>query len=399
MTPSTVIQLNQTVRIKRLRDSLDAYKTHHDDFPRVVLALAVDLFEARQEHESDQEFGRWLVENELDDLGKDDRAALVSMGEYPQLSAARLAETTSRSLRLIWANEIKPRVLSVEKPAPVPALAAEITESAAPEPEKDQSTKPPELKNEPSISRQHRARSPLGKIPNAEWVLNYVLSSETRTTLAGFATKRRNRPAWDLLIECIQNGTFGEPSNASITTPNLRLLFPWMEGRDRFVRSFDLTNSGDVDRIKEIIVPFLLKNDDRSPRVLTALADAVRTARIEKEEATRRQLVHQRHREQLEATPLPDGEQEIIAYGTPLWPSDRYSYEEIAHACWFVSFIFDLFGDKSPLTKRMNLLHAIKYIEPMLSAGVVAAIGRVTDAFVNNPNGDYKWPPKPPHFF
>ena len=42
--------IDPMIRAKRLRDRLDAYTKNRDDFPRVTLALAIELFEAREDY-------------------------------------------------------------------------------------------------------------------------------------------------------------------------------------------------------------------------------------------------------------------------------------------------------------------------------------------------------------
>ena len=80
-----------------------------------TLELAATLDEARSRFPSNIDFGVWLVQNELDWLGKDDRAALLGMSEDLALTRIALEETKSASWRLIWLEWIEPRLRSAAK--------------------------------------------------------------------------------------------------------------------------------------------------------------------------------------------------------------------------------------------------------------------------------------------
>jgi hypothetical protein len=87
--------------------------------------LAVELKSARDEcGDNDTAFGCWLVDNDCDDLGRHDRAALIKFGEHLELARRVLQETRSNSVRLIWQDEVKPRL----------ACDNVVTGSAVPEP-------------------------------------------------------------------------------------------------------------------------------------------------------------------------------------------------------------------------------------------------------------------------
>ena len=68
-----------------------------------TLSLAEHLTQARAQHPSNQAFGKWLKDNEIE-IGKDDRAALIAFGEQPEEARAVLVGTDSRSLQLIHKN-------------------------------------------------------------------------------------------------------------------------------------------------------------------------------------------------------------------------------------------------------------------------------------------------------
>jgi hypothetical protein len=84
-----------------------------NDWIAGTLEMASTLYEARQQFPGNREFGCWLFENDLlDCFNKNDRAALINMGAHLELTRRVLQETKSTSYRLIWSDEIVPRVPS-----------------------------------------------------------------------------------------------------------------------------------------------------------------------------------------------------------------------------------------------------------------------------------------------
>jgi hypothetical protein len=57
-------------------------------------------------------FGAWLSHNDLDDLGKNDRAALIEIGRHPDLARTVLKETNRSSPQHIWSDLIQPKLSS-----------------------------------------------------------------------------------------------------------------------------------------------------------------------------------------------------------------------------------------------------------------------------------------------
>jgi hypothetical protein len=69
------------------------------------------MWEARRTYQSDQEFGDWFHAERFDELfNRDERAALVNMGQHPRETAKALTETNRRSIELIWRREIQPTI-------------------------------------------------------------------------------------------------------------------------------------------------------------------------------------------------------------------------------------------------------------------------------------------------
>jgi hypothetical protein len=98
--------------VRRVRAAVTAFVKNRDDFPAVTLALARELWAARQEVGGDDSaFGAWLAAHRLTDkITPQDRAALVQLGQHAKVAAKVLRQTSSRSVRLIWEQEVRPVV-------------------------------------------------------------------------------------------------------------------------------------------------------------------------------------------------------------------------------------------------------------------------------------------------
>ena len=72
-----------------------------------IMPLARRLLAAKQRYPAKQAFGKWLRGSTYASIGKNDRAALINIGKHAEISRIVLRQTTSRSVRLIWLNEVR----------------------------------------------------------------------------------------------------------------------------------------------------------------------------------------------------------------------------------------------------------------------------------------------------
>jgi hypothetical protein len=95
--------------------------------------------------DDDSAFGAWLAAHHLDKVPKNDRSALLNLAAHAKIATRVLRETTSRSVRLIWENEVRPMAYPRPYPnvgigqgdaarAPVIAISRVAAISAPPEP-------------------------------------------------------------------------------------------------------------------------------------------------------------------------------------------------------------------------------------------------------------------------
>ena len=89
-------------RAERIRHWLDRKEANEADWVEVTLGLIEEISAARAEFSANREFSIWLMDNELERLDPNDRAAAISLGANMRLARMALTETQSRSLQLIW---------------------------------------------------------------------------------------------------------------------------------------------------------------------------------------------------------------------------------------------------------------------------------------------------------
>lgn len=84
-----------------IRAAFDKRARGMEEWIDATVDLARLFANARAQHPSDQAFGLWLTANELDEFGKNDRAALITMGDRPEILRIVLTEGKSTSPELI----------------------------------------------------------------------------------------------------------------------------------------------------------------------------------------------------------------------------------------------------------------------------------------------------------
>jgi len=312
-----------------------------------TLKLAQALAEGRSLcGDDDVAFGRWLVDNNADVVGRDDRAALINLGQNLTLTREILQRCASNSWRNIWEhNKTLYRSHAIEatespKPeqTPVPAGKTDIPAVEQPQVSERQASEPAmpkALENKPTAPESKAA---LAKVPGGDSMLKIFRSKDTRSNLHKIA-KRSSNGGWKFLIDCHAELNTS-PTDAVIRTTSLRLIFPWLEGHG-FATRFDICNRDDRRIIKEEVIPVVRANEaalQANPDLLAGLVDQARQERS-KERAIQRQrpLIEKAY------AAMPREEEEIIFYGKRLWPlapfekpiDDHNHYQTLCFAIWW----------------------------------------------------------------
>jgi hypothetical protein len=391
------------------------------------------LAEARARFPSNQAFGVWLAENDLDHFGADNRAAMVNLAEacfddrdlhfvfdqyadqqfspdtiWRIVKEKRWAYVKSRfeeelTKRLPSSDGPKTTPLSHPTPETAPIEPSEPAKVEMVEPEKQPDNR---LSSPPEVPKSLLTQSPFVKrnYPQAELVLGYLLSADTRSKLANILPMKRPGLLWDLIIESIESGAFGPPSDFQVNQPNMRMLLPWLPNRVVRRLHLDVNRSADLETFRADVLPIVLANRELLVEQPDKLVTMVYNSRAARENAARQQ--RQETKAAAALAKMPSTEKPVLAFGSQLWPrvnddhAFTFTYDELCHAVWFCQYLLsNLPADWDPTSKAMQSRHLIKYVAPMLKgAGWGRAVRQFLSAFEQNPNGESRIPPPPINF-
>src|SRR5262249_32457261 len=154
----TNIKSNLDLAWVKIQNAVQQEAEGHNLWIEGTLELINILDDARKRLVSDQAFGAWLDEaGYRDKINRNDRQALLNMAEHPQCTREELNQTHRRSWRLIWEEEIQPRLHNAVQP----------TEGESPE---ATPTNNPEQPAEPEKKPTRRPRRGNGtRKPKEEW--------------------------------------------------------------------------------------------------------------------------------------------------------------------------------------------------------------------------------------
>jgi hypothetical protein len=117
--PLAIVKSNLDLAWVKIQNGLQQEAEGHKLWIEGTLELINILDDARQRYPSDQEFGKRLTDIGYGEnrITRNDRSALLNMAEYPDLTREVLEQTYRRSWRLIWEEEIQPRLHNAGQPA------------------------------------------------------------------------------------------------------------------------------------------------------------------------------------------------------------------------------------------------------------------------------------------
>jgi hypothetical protein len=173
---------------EKVQDALHQEAEGNNLWIEGTLELIKILDDARKRLGPDQEFGKWLTENSYgeDRLKRNDRQALQNMALDLAVTREVLAQTHRRSWRLIWEQEIQPRLHSPVQP---PDLEAP-KEEQPPASEAPQDGQP--AGDETKTRRPRKRNGTRNQPPKEEWGkdLNAFLSDSLLTANAFIRIKK-----------------------------------------------------------------------------------------------------------------------------------------------------------------------------------------------------------------
>lgn len=120
--PLAIVKSELDLAWGKIQKGLQQEDEGHKLWIEGTLELINILDDARKRFGSDQAFGTWLTDNGFGEnrITRHDRSALLNMAEHPDLTREVLEQTHRRSWRLIWEEEIQPRLPSGGQPAEAP---------------------------------------------------------------------------------------------------------------------------------------------------------------------------------------------------------------------------------------------------------------------------------------
>jgi hypothetical protein len=362
-----------------------------------TLELAANLDEARARFPSDIDFGVWLVQNELDWLGKDDRTALLGMANDLDVTRVVLEETKSASLRVIWREEVEPRLHDVAKEA----VASEFTSNEICE--------APEIKA--SKRSAIRPTSPFYGKPRAEEVYSTFQDKDARYVIGKAISGRGGADIYEMILRALDCG-FLQLNHNGLGKPNLRMLFSL--GSRSFCQRFDLTNPKQRIQVRDDIVPAMIANREAilaAPDSLEKILDEHKRRAAQQARNAVDEMKLAQARESMGA-----GEQEIIMYGQRFWPviDNRmgvYDYATLCLAIWHfqdqLRWISMSRAGENVASQVILLRLGTKWLYQLANQGELGdktrqrlkmfctVIGTLADEYANNPTGECRPPVTP----
>jgi hypothetical protein len=120
-TATVIPMLN--VMAQRIRVAYERAERGRQEWIEGTLELSVALAETRARFPADRDFSRWLSDNELDKIGRDDRAALIAMADDLEIFRGVLIEQTDMlHADTLW-RKYQNRFRKLPKPEAAPEIA------------------------------------------------------------------------------------------------------------------------------------------------------------------------------------------------------------------------------------------------------------------------------------
>ena len=405
----------------RLRRSLDRWRAATEEWIEATLDLAGQLWQARQQFTGDREFGYWLVENEMDDLGKNDRAALIGMGQHLELSRRTLEDTERSSPRYVWEDVIKPKLLSLSRESTSTSTSTpELPKHDFPAEKSDEAPAESREKNVPDAppTKALSTKSSLHGWRRAEEVAAMYLEPQTRTAIGKAIRGRGGKEIWTLFLQALDAGLL-TPTNNAFRELSLRAIFPGVSVN--YSHRFDLRQPKDRANLRDVILPAAAANRDAilaSPQDTQAIIEGYIRRQNEL-----KQHEEARHRTERKIKELPANEQEVVMYGQRLWPrpdGELYNYRQLRSGIWWFRDLnrwLDGTPDSQPSARALKIRHLVNWphqfarheLSPVTCKecddrareklekliGVVHKLSRLMESNPMSDEREWKFPPEP----
>jgi len=101
--------------IREGETAVERYHNSRDEARAQIMPMARGLLAAKRKYPATQEFGNWLDTSRYARLEKDDRAALIKIGEHEEFALKFIRTTSLISPETIW-DAIKERLPTSDDP-------------------------------------------------------------------------------------------------------------------------------------------------------------------------------------------------------------------------------------------------------------------------------------------
>jgi hypothetical protein len=424
-----------------LRRALDAWRNADDvlqvsrgQWVAATLDVAVALKAARDYcGGDDRAFGIWLVENGCDDFGHQDRAALINIGEHIEVARKVLSETTSQSVRLIWEDEVKPRLLtftsagkgtpgaeSTQQPPENNAMTFKNEEAAQNNATNVEAQLPEQVEPVAAAPKAPKAAATFApkpssvgrpaaylKMPRGAEIAALFKNDGGRKRLSAIANSRMARQQWQLLLKAADTGLLTTNDSAP-KSATIRMLFP--QAPVGWSKQFSLDDPKARGIIEKMLLPAmiackdqLLADPERTPQIIAAYENAQRANR----QAEKRQQVVT-----AAVAALGPNQQELKVFGTTVWPrldnrQGNYDYDQVRAAIWafrdYLNWNVLMTRDNDPASHGIRIRNSTRYFREYLTRAdqnspmrpVFNLIIWFSYLWANSPTGECKWPAYP----
>lgn len=332
MTIATVSNLDNMRLIREGEQAVDQYNRGLKNARASIMPMARGLCAAKHEYPATQDFGDWLHTSAYREIEKDDRAALIKIGEHEDFAAKYMRTTRLISPESIWdaMRDLLPTSEvpnSTSTPPPIPESPPAIAQT-------HESAESPAPKPTPKTAPPITSRSSFYEAPRAQEIATKLLDKKARATLSHVWDDRNGKHIWELITIALDAGLLVESAHA-IKKPTMHLLFP--PAPLSYARHFDLTNPRQRKQIKEEILPAMIACRDQllaSPDNMATILSAYQAAQAAQQVAA---VKTERHATAVRALPL--AEQELVMFGQPVWPrpngnQGEYTYDQARAAIW-----------------------------------------------------------------
>lgn len=365
-----------------------------------TLELAAALADGRARYSSNQEFAHWLVDMELDDIGHQDRAALIAMAANLALARSILEDSQRSSWQLIWDHEMQMRFTNASKKVDL-SENAQTVGAVAPEQTSPQTDAP---KTETSISLPRKrldARHSFYGLSRADEVAALYLNKAIIPKIAdALGRKGMKHRIWQLILTAMDNG-FLVPNSVSPKEANIGVLFP--SAPHRFRSQYSLLKSADVAVIETDIMPAALANR----HAIVSIPQDIEETIAAHMRQLRNAITAQRQIIKLEAARavMKAKETDVVVFGRRFWPiidldhpDLAYDYETLRHAVWTFRELHQvsrLGSDSSPKSCAVRIRHVIKFLTGYIDKKIMRLLHDMSRALQETPDGEERLPDMP----